>query len=225
LPVGREGSWYQRLYSSPGGLDPYVAAVSDVYQDLFGQGSYTGKGIYDVDAFEAALRGRVPDNTLLSHDLFEGEFARSGLASDLEVVEEYPSRYDVDAKRFHRWTRGDWQLLPWIFGPRTGKQALSPIGLGKMLDNLRRSLLQPFTLALLFLCWLQPTPAALAGVLLVLASLAIPALLPLLFAVVPQHSGIQVGSHLRMLGGELQLAAMRIFFAAVFLPDHAWRNL
>jgi cyclic beta-1,2-glucan synthetase len=225
LPVGREGSWYQRLYSSPGGLDPYVAAVSDVYQDLFGQGSYTGKGIYDVDAFEAALRGRVPDNTLLSHDLFEGEFARSGLASDLEVVEEYPSRYDVDAKRFHRWTRGDWQLLPWIFGPRTGKQALSPIGLGKMLDNLRRSLLQPFTLALLFLCWLLPMPAALAGVLLVLASLAIPALLPLLFAVVPQHSGIQVGSHLRMLGGELQLAAMRIFFAAVFLPDHAWRNL
>src|SRR5690606_6063589 len=86
LPVGREGSWYQRLYSPPSGLDPYVAAVSDVYQDLFGQGSYTGKGIYDVDAFEAALRGRVPDNTLLSHDLFEGEFARSGLASDLEVV-------------------------------------------------------------------------------------------------------------------------------------------
>ncbi|MFP3693265.1 hypothetical protein, partial [Burkholderia sp. SIMBA_048] len=91
-------------------MDPYAAAVSDVYQDLFGEGSFTGKGIYDVDAFEAALHGRVPENTLLSHDLFEGVFARSGLAWDIEVVEQVPSRYDVTSKRQHRWTRGDWQL-------------------------------------------------------------------------------------------------------------------
>lgn len=225
LPVGREGSWYQRIYSSPGGLDPYVAAVSDVYQDLFGTGSYTGKGIYDVDAFEAALQDRVPDNSMLSHDLFEGEFARAGLASDLEVVEEFPSRYDVDAKRHHRWTRGDWQLLPWIFGPRGGSKAVSPIGLGKMLDNLRRSLLAPFTLLTLFLCWLLPLPAALTGVLLVLASLVIPALLPPLFALIPQHSGIEPRSHLRMLAGEFQLAGLRIFLAVAFLPDQAWRRL
>ena len=115
LPIGREGSFYQRIFSGPGGIDPYAAAVSDVYQDLFGEGSYTGKGIYDVDAFEAALAGRVPENTLLSHDLFEGIFARAGLASDVEVVEEFPSRYDVAARRQHRWTRGDWQLLPWVF--------------------------------------------------------------------------------------------------------------
>ena len=110
LPVGREGSLYQRIFSGPGGIDPYAAAVSDVYQDLFGEGSYTGKGIYDVDAFEAALSGRIPENALLSHDLFEGVFARPGLASDVEVVDEFPSRYDVAAKRQHRWTRGDWQL-------------------------------------------------------------------------------------------------------------------
>ncbi len=114
LPVGREGSLFQRIFSSTSGIDPYAAAVSDVYQDLFGEGSYTGKGIYDVDAFEAALAGRVPDSTLLSHDLFEGVFARAGLASDVEVVEEFPARYDVDALRHHRWARGDWQLLPWI---------------------------------------------------------------------------------------------------------------
>ena len=118
LPVGREGSLYPAVFSGPRGIDPYAAAVSDVYQDLFGEGSYTGKGIYDVDAFEAALAGRVPDNTLLSHDLFEGIFARAGLASDVEVVEEFPARYDVAAKRQHRWTRGDWQLLPWIVGSR-----------------------------------------------------------------------------------------------------------
>ena len=124
LPVGREGSLFQRIFSSMSGIDPYASAVSDVYQDLFGEGSYTGKGIYDVDAFEAALEGRVPDSTLLSHDLFEGTFARAGLASDIEVVEEFPSRYDVAAARQHRWVRGDWQLLPWIFGRGKRGQAV-----------------------------------------------------------------------------------------------------
>src|SRR5690606_8197604 len=117
-----------------------------VYQDLFGEGSYTGKGIYDVDAFEAALDGRVPENALLSHDLFEGIFARAGLASDVEVVEGAPSRYDVAAKRQHRWTRGDWQLLPWLFKQQSGAALVPAVGRGKMLDNLRRSLLAPFAL-------------------------------------------------------------------------------
>ncbi len=116
LPTGSEGSIFQRVFSSASGIDPYAAAVSDVYQDLFGLGSYAGKGIYDVDAFEAALADRVPEGTLLSHDLFEGTFARAGLVSDIEVVEEFPSRYDVAAARQHRWARGDWQLLPWILG-------------------------------------------------------------------------------------------------------------
>jgi cyclic beta-1,2-glucan synthetase len=122
LPVGNDGSLFQRVFSSMNGIDPYGAAVSDVYQDLFDEGSYAGKGIYDIDAFEAALSGRVPDSTLLSHDLFEGTFARAGLASDIEVVEDFPARYDIDALRHHRWARGDWQLLPWMLGlgPRQG---------------------------------------------------------------------------------------------------------
>ena len=104
---------------APAGIDPYAAAVSDVYQDLFGEGSYTGKGIYDVDAFEAALAGpRAGEHAAVSHDLFEGIFARAGLVTDIEVVEEFPARYDVAAARQHRWARGDWQLLPWIFGAR-----------------------------------------------------------------------------------------------------------
>src|SRR5260370_1212944 len=102
LPAGREGSFFQPVFSSASGIDPYAAAVSDVYQDLFGEGSYAGKGIYDLDAFEAALAGRVSDGTLLSHDLFEGIFARAGLVSDVEVVEEFPSRYDIAAARQHR---------------------------------------------------------------------------------------------------------------------------
>ena len=116
LPNGGEGSLFQRVFSSSSGIDPYAAAVSDVYQDLFCEGSYAGKGIYDLDAFESALSGRAPDSTLLSHDLFEGTFARAGFASDVEVVDDFPSRYDVSARRHHRWARGDWQLLPWIFG-------------------------------------------------------------------------------------------------------------
>ena len=114
--MAAQGSLFQQIFSSASGIDPYAAAVSDVYQDLFGEGSYAGKGIYDVDAFEAALAGRAPDSTLLSHDLFEGTFARAGFASDVEVVEDFPSRYDVAARRHHRWARGDWQLLPWILG-------------------------------------------------------------------------------------------------------------
>ena len=116
MPVGREGSLLQHLFSQPRGLDPYAFAVSDVYQDLFQEGSYCGKGIYDVDVFEKALEGRIPDNTVLSHDLLEGSFARAGLVSDIEVVEDFPARYEVSAARQHRWVRGDWQLLPWIFG-------------------------------------------------------------------------------------------------------------
>jgi cyclic beta-1,2-glucan synthetase len=223
LPVGREGSLYQRVFSSPGGMDPYAAAVSDVYQDLFGEGSYTGKGIYDVDAFEAALAGRVPENALLSHDLFEGIFARAGLASDIELVEEFPSRYDVAAKRQHRWARGDWQLLPWIVAAAKMQGRIPPVGLGKMADNLRRSVLAPLTLATVFVCWLLPSPAAAAGTAMVLASIAIPAFLPTLFAVLPHRASIRLRSHLGALAGDLRLALWQTVLTVAFLPDQAWR--
>ncbi|MEO7391807.1 MAG: glucoamylase family protein, partial [Ramlibacter sp.] len=223
LPVGREGSLYQRLFSAPGGIDPYAAAASDVYQDLFGEGSYTGKGIYDVDAFEAALAARVPVNAMLSHDLFEGIFARAGLASDVEVIEEFPSRYDVAAKRQHRWTRGDWQLLPWILGHSSVSQAVPPIGVGKMLDNLRRSLLAPLVLATLGLAWLLPLPVASKAVLLVLAAIAIPLFLPALFAILPRRAGLHLPRHLQMLGGDLRIAAAQTMFSLAFLADQAWR--
>ena len=225
LPVGREGSLYQRVSSGPGGMDPYAAAISDVYQDMFGEGSYTGKGIYDVDAFEASLAGRVPENTMLSHDLFEGVFARAGLASDIELVDEFPSRYDVVAKRGHRWTRGDWQLLPWIFGPRKGPQALSSVGLWKMLDNLRRSLLAPATLLALGASWLLPMPAALKATLLILGAGAIPTFLPGLFALAPRHANIRVRSHLGMLAGDLRMALLQFFFSVAFIADQAWRMM
>ena len=224
LPLGREGSLFQRVHSGPAGMDPYAAAVSDVYQDLFGEGSYTGKGIYDCDAFESALAGRVPENTLLSHDLFEGIFARAGLASDVEVVEDFPSRYDVAARRQHRWTRGDWQLLPWIIAPQTDGKTVPLVGLGKMLDNLRRSLIAPAMLAGIAVCWLLPIPAALVGVLLVVAGIGIPAFLPTVLSLLPQRSGVQLRSHLQSLAADLSMAALQTMFLVTFLADQTWRS-
>jgi len=219
LPVGREGSLFQRIFSSTSGIDPYAAAVSDVYQDLLGEGSFTGKGIYDVDAFEAALEGRVRDSTLLSHDLFEGTFARAGLASDIEVVEEFPSRYDVAAARQHRWTRGDWQLLPWILG-RAG--ALPPLGRWKMLDNLRRSLSGPASLAALVAGWLLPLQAALVWTGFVVSTIALATLLPVLAAIVPRRARITLRSHLRALAADVRLALLLTGLQVAFLAHQAW---
>ena len=109
------GSLFARLYAGHTGVDPYTTAVSDTYQDLFAEGIFTGKGLYDVDAFVAALEGRVPENALLSHDLFEGLYARTALVTDIEVVDDYPASVLVHARRQHRWVRGDWQILWWLF--------------------------------------------------------------------------------------------------------------
>lgn len=225
LPVGREGSLYQRIFSSPGGIDPYAAAVSDVYQDLFGEGSYTGKGIYDVDAFQAALADRVPENTVLSHDLFEGVFARAGLVSDIEVIEDFPSRYDVIANRQHRWTRGDWQLAPWIFGSGRGQAGLTGIGRWKMLDNLRRSLLAPLTVLLIGLCGLLPLGAGLTGLGFAVAALAIPVFLPVAFSLLPLRPGMRLRNHVGAVTADLRDAATRMLLSAAFVADQAWRMI
>jgi cyclic beta-1,2-glucan synthetase len=222
LPGGKEGSIYQQLFSSPGGIEPYAAATSDVYQDLFDEGSFTGKGIYDVEAFEAALSGRVPENTMLSHDLFEGVFARAALASDIEVVEDFPARYDVDIRRQHRWARGDWQLLPWIFGSRRRDLGgIPPVGRWKMIDNLRRSLLAPVAMLALFAGWTLPFPTALLWTVLIIAMLALPRVLSLPFGLLPARAGVTLRSHFAALGADAMTAAGQIALSLLFLADTA----
>ncbi len=224
LPVGTEGTLYQQLNASHGGIDAYAAAISDIYQDLFGEGSFTGKGIYDVDAFAAALDGRVPDNAMLSHDLFEGDLARAGLVSDIEVVEDFPARHDIAARRQHRWVRGDWQLLPWLTGhAATGNAALSALGRWKIIDNLRRSLTAPLALVALGAGWLLPLPAAAIWTALVLLMLALPYVLPLPFALLPGRAGITAHSHFAALAGDARTAVGRIALDIALLPDTAAR--
>ena len=228
LPVGREGSLFLRVFSSATGIDPYAAAVSDVYQDLFGEGSYTGKGIYDVDAFEAALDGRVPESTLLSHDLFEGIFARAGLASDVEVVEDFPPRYDVAALRHHRWARGDWQLLPWIFGrgpqradrrprgafPRSAAGRCSTTCGGRC--RRRRSSLA------LIAGWAMPLEDAAVWTGFILSTIVLPPLIPVMAEIAPRRPGVTLRSHVRALGADLRLALIQSGLMIVFLAHQAW---
>ena len=228
LPVGREGSLFQRVFSSMNGIDPYAAAASDVYQDLIGEGSYAGKGIYEIDAFEAALAGRAPDQTLLSHDLFEGIFARAGLASDVEVVEEFPARYDVAARRHHRWARGDWQLLPWLLGrgPNAGtdriRDAVPAIGRWKMLDNLRRTLSAPACVLALLAGLALPFAAASVWIGFILATILLPAFIPVAAAIVPRRAGITPRSHVVAFGSDLRLALAQWVLIVTFLGHQAW---
>ncbi len=214
LPTDRESSIYQRISSGPAGIDPYASAVSDVYQDLFGEGSYTGKGIYDIDAFESALAGRVPEAALLSHDLFEGLFARAGLVSDIDLFEEFPARYEVAAARQHRWARGDWQLLPWILrgrgGPERARGRIEPIGRWKMFDNLRRTLSAPAAYLTLLLGWTLPDGVALIWTKFVLLAIAIPAFIPVSTEILPQRPGISKRAYLRSLAGSLTLAMAQV---------------
>ncbi|WP_438765713.1 GH36-type glycosyl hydrolase domain-containing protein [Kushneria sp. TE3] len=225
LSIGREGSRYQRLFSAPGGLDVYSAAVSDLYQDLFGEGSFAGKGIYAVDAVERALKGRIPENSLLSHDLLEGIFARAGLASDVEVVEAEPERYDVAARRQHRWVRGDWQLLPWVVGKGADRRALGAVGCWKIVDNLRRSLLAPSLFAAFAVCAAFKVPVAFVALMLTLAALVIPALLPISFALKPRHYDGDWRHHRRTLARDLALETGRCLLNVALLANQAWQMI
>jgi cyclic beta-1,2-glucan synthetase len=150
---------FARIHGNEPGIDPYTRAISDVYQDIFGEGSFIGKGIYDVDAFEKALSNRFPENRILSHDLLEGSYARCGLLSDVQLYEAYPSSYELDMKRRHRWIRGDWQIaswiLPWVPGPsrKILKNSISALSKWKIFDNLRRSLVPIALLCMILFGW------------------------------------------------------------------------
>ena len=230
LTTGEDASAFQHIFSINRGFDPYVFTVSDVYQDLVGEGSFTGKGLYHVDTFRAFLEDQIPENTVLSHDLLEGGIARCALVTDVELAEDFPTRYEVETARQHRWARGDWQLLPLLFG---SSPQVSPLNRWKMIDNLRRSLVPIGWLAASILGWLilDVTTAGVWQAILVLSLFVSPTLALIRDAVTSPPEAASL-AHLRsvtqlIIANTAQVVLRIVFIAhsATLMADAIFRTL
>jgi cellobiose phosphorylase len=226
MPSG-VASLYARMQGHVKGIDPYTRVSSDVYQDLFGEGSFIGKGIYDVDTFELAFEGLFRDNRILSHDLLEGCYGRSGLISDVSLYEEDPAQYSQDIRRHHRWIRGDWQIAAWIMPfvrdakGHWVKNRLSALSRWKIFDNLRRSLL-PFTIfALLVLGW-YVLPSALSWTLAICSIILLSPIIASGWHLLNKPEGIAVKAHVSEVGNNLRFTLIRFVFNLAILPYEAW---
>jgi hypothetical protein len=218
------------LYSGQTGFDVYTRAVSDVYQDLYGEGSFTGKGIYEVKTLHAVLDKRFPRNSLLSHDLIEGAYARAGLVTDIEVIDDYPSYYSAHSRRQHRWVRGDWQVAQWLFSrvpDESGhfvRNPISTISRWKIFDNLRRSLVEPFTLILLVAGWLGLPGGALYWTAVTLFLLLAPTLVQFAFGMGRAWFSEQQGSVAEAFNSFWQALFLAVLHLA-FLPHQTMFSL
>jgi cyclic beta-1,2-glucan synthetase len=230
LPSARR-SWFVRLFAGEAGIDPYTREVSDVYQDVFQEGSFVGKGIYDVDAFQRAMKGRFPENTILSHDLLESCHARSALVSDVEFYEEFPSRYNVDIGRRHRWIRGDWQITQWLLprvpdsDARLIANPLSVLSQWKILDNLRRSLVPIALLTLMLGGWLVLPELGGLGSLLVVALISLPGFLSAFANAFRKPVDLPWLMHGREVAAAVGRQLAQIVLALAFLPYDAFISL
>jgi cyclic beta-1,2-glucan synthetase len=230
LPSARR-SWFVRLFANDAGIDPYTRVASDVYQDVFREGSFIGKGIYDVDAFQRAMAGRFPENTILSHDLLEACHARSALVCDVEFYEEFPSRYNVDMDRRYRWIRGDWQITQWLLPRVPGSDArrianpLSVLSQWKIFDNLRRSLVPLALLVLLLGSWLLVPELGGLGLLLVVGIVALPGLLAASVNALRKPHDLPWTMHLREVSGSGARQLGQIFLTLAFLAYDAFISL
>ena len=227
---GANRSHYARLYGGEAGIDPYTRAVSDVYQDVFHEGSFIGKGIYDVDAFERSLRDRFPENKILSHDLLEGCYVRSGLLSDVELYEDYPASYNADIARRHRWIRGDWQLLEWLLpsvpelGAKRRKNPLSWLSQWKLFDNLRRSLVPAALTLILLFGWTLVAHAWLWSV-VVVAILLVPPLGATIVELFRKPDDILLKQHFNAASRSMGMNLLQVLFTLAWLPYEAFINL
>jgi len=224
---GAHRSRFASIHSGHPGVDPYTTAVSDVYQDLYGEGSFTGKGIYDIDAFEEATHGRFPENTLLSHDLIEGSYARAGLATDILVYDDYPTRYLTYTRRKHRWIRGDWQLLDWLTPTVSGPDGPEPNRLSllsrwRILDNLRRSTVEIAQLAFLVAGWTLLPGSPLRWTALGLGAIGAPWIVALLLAVLRPPIDKSWRAYYASVGQDALTSVQQVALAITFLPHQAW---
>ncbi|WP_446897778.1 GH36-type glycosyl hydrolase domain-containing protein [Clostridium sp. LBM24168] len=204
---------YSSIFSGETGIDMYTNAVSDVYEDLFDEGIFTGKGIYNVDTFISMLKDKIPENSILSHDLLEGSYVRTALVTDVEFIDGYPAYYNSSSKRIHRWVRGDWQLLPWIFK----KNDLNRLSRWKIFDNLRRSLVTPFIIALIFWSLLSfKNPEK--GLVISLVTLICPVFFNVSDSVVLPSKGISLSGRI----DSFKRALEQFLLIFIFLPYKAY---
>ncbi|MGE3456890.1 MAG: glucoamylase family protein, partial [Kofleriaceae bacterium] len=220
-------SRFARLFAGDCGIDPYTRAVSDVYQDVFGEGSFVGKGIYDIDAVRQATHERLPENRVLSHDLLEGAYGRAGLVSDLLLVEDYPTAYAADASRRARWIRGDWQIARWLMrrvpcaGSRSIRNPISLLSQWKIGDNLRRSLVPLALVAVIVIAWWAPVLAP-STFLLVVGTLLLPGLVPAASSLARRSKPTPRGQHAGEVATQLGQHITREAFTLATLPFDAW---
>lgn len=240
-------SRFARLYAGESGIDPYTREVSDVYQDIFAEGSFIGKGIYDVDAFRLAVDGRFPENLILSHDLLEGGYARSALINDVDLIEDFPPTYAIDASRRHRWIRGDWQLIYWLLpwvpaGPsvigrgdaeeQSGKKTsrwqanpLTALSRWKLLDNLRRSLVPPSLIVLLAAGWMLAIGAVWLWLVLILMVVYLPAIVHAAIELARKPAERDWMVHLKLASQSAQRPLAIAALSLILLPYEAWLSL
>lgn len=216
-------SYFSKIYSGHTGIDPYTTAVSDVYQDLYGEGSFVGKGLYVVDAFIKCLENKIKENTVLSHDLIEGIFAKTALVTDVEFLDDYPTHYDTHARRLHRWIRGDWQIIQWLFS--TGKESISFISRWKIFDNLRRSLVAPVTFIWLILSWCLIPNSAIPSTLIALLFIYSSVITHSLYSLFHWPKDRPLKGHLKNIGIETRDHIIQISLSIVFLPHQTYLNL
>ncbi len=227
---GENPSAFIRIFGGETGIDPYTKAVSDVYQDLFFEGSFIGKGLYEVDSFEKCLKERLPENLILSHDMLEGCYARCALVTEVELQEKFPTGYLKDVSRRRRWIRGDWQITQWLFPMVPGfngkkeKNSLSFLSQWKILDNLRRSLV-PVSVFLMFISgWILFKSSWLWTLFIIgLSSLPIP--VKLLYDAGRKPDGITMESHLSALSASLAGRGLQFLLSFVFIVYEAYYSI
>jgi cyclic beta-1,2-glucan synthetase len=223
------GSRYTRMHGNEPGIDPYTRASSDVYQDLFGEGSYIGKGIYDVDIFQKALDERFLENHILSHDLLEGCYIRSGLLSDVQLFEKYPTTYNADMKMRLRWIRGDWQIfswiLPWVKGADNHlyKNPISALSRWKIFDNMRRSLVPIALTVLLLVAWLV-LPDALFWTIAVSSIIVFPIFVTSVWDALRKPKDVILKYHIKNSLQSIWDVTVKTLFMLICLPYEAFAN-
>ncbi|MFD3155786.1 GH36-type glycosyl hydrolase domain-containing protein [Haloimpatiens sp. FM7330] len=205
---------FSEIFSGEIGIDVYTTAISDVYQDLFGEGIFTGKGIYDIDIFNYKLKDEIPENSVLSHDLLEGSYVKAGLVTDIELIDGYPAYYNASCKRLHRWVRGDWQLIPWIFK----KNGLNTLSKWKLLDNLRRSLLAPSVIILITLSFNVLPDGTDKWVAAAILAFLCPILFDITEFVISPIKGISLSGKI----SGIKMVFSQVFFIFCFIPYQAY---